>query len=143
MNINSYSANSLGRKENVFMDEKILLGRDRQIIEFPEAEWKQQLARVADPMSGRLSFMTAEHHRVRYFVVRELVNTGKPIRPGTISEMLGLPPEQVSAILDELERKLFFLVRDAQGAVAWAYPVTVEPTPHRLYFSTGERLFGA
>ena len=125
------------------MDEKVFLGRDRQIIDFPEAEWKQQLARVADPMSTRLSFMTDKHHQVRYFVVRELVNTGKPIHPGTISEMLGLPPEQVSAILDELERKLFFLVRDAQGAVAWAYPVTAEPTPHRLNFSTGECLFGA
>ncbi len=125
------------------MEARVLLGRDRQIIEFPEAEWKQQLARVADPMSARLSFMSDKHHQVRYFVVRELVNTGKPIRPGTISEMLNLSLEQVSAILDELERKLFFLARDAQGAVVWAYPVTAEPTPHRLNFSTGERLFGA
>jgi hypothetical protein len=49
----------------------------------------------------------------------------------------------VQAILEELERNLLFLVRGESGAVAWAFPVTVEPTPHRLNFSTGERLFGA
>jgi hypothetical protein len=49
----------------------------------------------------------------------------------------------VKSILEELERKLFFLVRNEQGAVAWAYPVTVEITPHRLDFNTGERIYGA
>jgi len=49
----------------------------------------------------------------------------------------------VKVILDDLESKLFFLVRNGQDAVAWAYPVTAEPTPHRLNFSTGERLYGA
>jgi amino-acid N-acetyltransferase len=27
--------------------------------------------------------------------------------------------------------------------VVWAYPVTAEPTPHKVTFSTGERLYGA
>ena len=34
--------------------------------------------------------------------------------------------------MDELEQKLFFLVRNAQGEVSWAYPVTVEPKEVRL-----------
>jgi hypothetical protein len=87
--------------------------------------------------------MTEGHHQVRYFVVRELVDGGKPVEPQRISEKLNLPLERVNLILEELESKLFFLVRNTQGAVAWAYPVTVEPTPHRLNFGTGERLFGA
>jgi hypothetical protein len=125
------------------IDEKILLGRNGQILEFPEAGWKQHLDQIPEHSRDRLSFMTQQHHQVRYFVVRELVNKGKPIRPEWISAMLNLPLEQVKVILDELESKLFFLVRNEQGAVAWAYPVTVEPTPHRLNFSTGEKLFGA
>jgi hypothetical protein len=36
-----------------------------------------------------------------------------------------------------------FVCRNAQGAVVWAYPVTVEPTPHRATFSTGEELYAA
>jgi hypothetical protein len=87
--------------------------------------------------------MTGAHHRVRYFVVRELADKQKHIEPESISRSLNMSPAQVIGILDELEQKLFFLVRDEQGAVAWAYPVTVEATPHRLKFSTGERLYGA
>ncbi len=125
------------------MEEKVLLGRDKQILDLPAAVWKEQLNQAPAHMQPRLAFMSEAHHQVRYFVVRELVNTGKPISPEMISGRLGLPLGQVKLILEELERKLFFLVRDGQGAVAWAYPMTVEPTPHRLNFSTGERLYGA
>jgi hypothetical protein len=87
--------------------------------------------------------MSEEHHMVRHFVVRELPGTGNPMQPEFISQSLKLPVVRVNAILDELERNLFFLVRNSQGAVTWAYPVTVEKTPHKLTFSTGERLYGA
>ena len=87
--------------------------------------------------------MTDAHHQIRYFVVKEMANTQKPIDPKFISEKLNMPIERVKSILDELERKLFFLVRNEQGAVAWAYPMTVEATPHKLSFASGERLYGA
>ena len=125
------------------MDEKILLGRSQQILELPEATWKAHLAQIPQHSQTRLSFMTETHHRIRNFVVKELADQQKPIEPKFIAQMLEMPLAQVTDILEELERKLFFLVRDGHGAVAWAYPVTVEPTPHRLNFSTGERLYGA
>ena len=87
--------------------------------------------------------MTGEHHRVRYFVVRELPRAGEPLQAQFIAESLNLSLARVNAILDELEKHLFFLVRNGQGAVSWAFPVTVESTPHELTFSTGERLYGA
>jgi hypothetical protein len=105
--------------------------------------WEQHLAEAPQHSQARLSFMSEEHHRVRYFVVRELPRQGEPIAPEAIARALQLPRGQVETLLDELERKLFFLVRNEQGAVAWAYPVTVEPTPHRLSFSTGERVYAA
>jgi hypothetical protein len=46
-------------------------------------------------------------------------------------------------LLDDLERSLFFLVRDHRGNVSWAFPVSSDRTPHRLRFSTGERIFAA
>ena len=125
------------------MEEKILLGRGRQILEFPHATWKEQLTQIPQHSRTRLSFMTGAHHRVRYFVVKELADKQKHIEPEFISKALNMPLVQVTGILEELEQKLFFLVRDEQGAVVWAYPVTVEVTPHRLNFSTGERLYGA
>lgn len=125
------------------MEGKILLGRDRQIVELPQSLWEQHLAQIPQHIQTRLNFMSDAHHRIRYFVVKELVNMQKPIKPEIISEKLKMPLDQVNFILEELERKLFFLVRNEQGAVAWAYPVTVETTPHRLIFSSGECLYGA
>ncbi len=88
-----------------------------------------------------LDFMTARHHAVRNFVVRELPrNGGNPLRPAQIAAALGFDPAE---ILDELERRLFFLVRNAAGNVNWAFPVTSDRTPHRLTFSTGEHIYGA
>ena len=125
------------------MEDKILLGRGQQMLEVPAATWKAHLAQTPEHSQARLSFMTAAHHRVRDCVVKELADRQKPLEPEFIARTLEMPLAQVAGILEELERKLFFLARDEQGAVAWAYPVTVEPTPHRLNFSTGERLYGA
>ncbi|GIK41143.1 MAG: hypothetical protein BroJett011_49760 [Chloroflexota bacterium] len=125
------------------MNETILLGRGHQMIPVPSRTWQEHLAQAPQYFQTRLGFMTEAHHRVRYFVVRELPALGEPIRPEFIAQKLGLPLTQVEVILDELERHLVFLVRNAQGAVAWAYPVTVDPTPHHLTFSTGEQVYAA
>jgi hypothetical protein len=109
----------------------------------PRAEWEKHLAAAPEHTETRLRFMTEAHHRVRYFVVRELPRLGAPIPPERIAQDLQLPPAQVGAILDDLERNLFFLVRNALGAVSWAFPVTIDETPHRLVFSTSERLYAA
>lgn len=125
------------------MSDTILLGRGQKMIEIPRAQWEEHLAHVPEHSRTRLAFMSEAHHRVRYFVVRELPRIGGPIAPALIASELALPLERVVAILDDLEANLFFLVRDEQGRVAWAYPVTVDETPHRLTFSTGERLYAA
>ncbi len=125
------------------MEEIILLGRDREILEFPQATWKQDLAKIPQHSQARLNFMTDTHHQIRYFVVKEMAIRQKPIEPELISDKLRIPLKRVNFILEELERKLFFLVRNEQGAIAWAYPITVETTPHKLSFASGERLYGA
>lgn len=123
--------------------ETILLGRGREILKVPQQTWEGHLATAPQHFQARLRFMTPDHHRVRYFAVRELARRGKPLEPGIISQDLGLPIDRTNQILDDLEKNLFFLVRNQAGAVFWAYPVTVEPTPHQLSFSTGEQLYAA
>ena len=125
------------------MEERILLGREQKILEIPQKTWKGHLTQIPQHSQSRLNFMTDAHHKIRYFVVKEMAYRQEPIQPELISEKLNMPLEQVQRILEELERKLFFLVRNEQGAVAWAYPVTVEATPHKLSFASGERLYGA
>lgn len=125
------------------MSETILIGRGRQLASIPRSQWEEQLSKVPQAMKTRLSFMTRQHHLVRYFVVRTIPRIGRPIPPELIAAKLMLPLRRVNAILAKLEERLFFLVRDERGHVSWAYPVTVDETPHRLTFSTGERIYGA
>jgi hypothetical protein len=121
------------------MDDVILLGRGRQMVEFPRSTWERRVAEVPQHMATRLAFMSEAHHRVRYFVVGELPRSDAPLTADVIAQALSLPVTQVEAVLDDLERNLFFLVRNKQGAVRWAFPVTLDETPHALRFDTGER----
>jgi hypothetical protein len=138
-----YNLSMLELEGGTSMGETILLGRGRQITRIPREEWEKHLSQAPQHSRTRLSFMSEEHHLVRYFVVRELPRTGEPIRPELISQKLSLPLARVNAILDELEKNLFFLVRNGRGAVSWAFPVTADSTPHHLTFSTGEQLYAA
>ena len=95
-------------------------------------------------MDDHLAFMTTAHRAVRNFVVRELPrNGGRPLTPAEIASSLRLDSQSVTVLLEDLESHLLFLVRNAHGEVSWAFPVTTDRTPHRLRFSTGERIFGA
>lgn len=94
-------------------------------------------------MEDHLAFLTPQHHAVRNLVVLELPRQGKPLAPGFIARLLGFETSLVTRLLEDLEKHLFFLVRNARGSVSWAFPVTSDQTPHRLRFSTGERIYGA
>ena len=125
------------------MNKSLLLGLWSFLLRIPRPIWQQEVARSARAAEKSLAFMTADHHKVRDFVVRELPGFAKPIPPETIARNLNLELQQVVSILDELEKNMTFLYRDEGGAVTWAYPVTVERTPHRITFSTGEQIYSA
>lgn len=125
------------------MTETVLMGRGDTIRSLPQADWERELSSAPEAIRPRLAFMTKEHHRVRDFVVRELPRLGKPISSDAIAEALGISRARTAAIVEELERNLFFLVRRGGEDVSWAFPVTVEDTGHHLVFSTGERLDAA
>ncbi len=125
------------------MNGTVMKAEGRRIVTLPRGEWEKGLARAPENCKVRLAFMSAQHHQVRDFVVKEMPVLGKPIPPEWISERLDLPVKRVKVILDELEKALFFLVRNENGAVSWAFPVTADRTAHRLSFSSGERLYGA
>lgn len=125
------------------MNKSLLLGLWRFVVRIPRPIWQQEVARSARAGEKSLAFMTADHHKVRDFVVREMPRIAKPIPPEMIAQSLDMELGQVIPILDELEKKLTFLYRDEEGAVTWAYPVTVEQTHHRITFSTGEQIYAA
>jgi hypothetical protein len=125
------------------MEETLLIGRGTRLERVPRAGWERELAAAPESIAARLAFMSPEHHLVRNFVVCELPRRGRPLPVRDIASALGLTAGRTEAVVEDLERHRFFLVRGDTGEVSWAFPVTVEDTGHGLVFSTGERLWGA
>ena len=125
------------------MSGHILVGVGREIHRAEDDGFVQVVKSLPARMASRLAFMTRNHHVVRDFAVREMPRQDRSLSPLQIAQVTALDSKEISAILADLERHLFFLVRDSDGNVRWAFPVTTSRTPHRLTFSTGENIFGA
>jgi hypothetical protein len=123
------------------MQQSLPLGLDHHMLPVPRPVWPRQIARSGEGNWAALGFMSEDHHRVRDFAVVELPRAGAPLPPELFAERLSLPLARVGMILDELEQHMTFLFRNAAGAVTWAYPVSVGPTPHRVTVNTGEPLY--
>jgi hypothetical protein len=121
----------------------LLLGLGRYLVPVPRMIWQSQVSGSAKQTESSLGFMSQEHHLIRNFVVRELPRVGKPLTPEFIAQELDIPVERVVPILDELEKNMTFLFRGKEGAVTWAYPVTVDVTPHHITFGSGEQIYAA
>ncbi len=122
---------------------KVLLGFKRYMVPVPWFVFTRLLQRDAQKSKRILGRLDTEHRSVHHFVVRELPRLAAPMPPESIADGLELEESRVIAILDELERRLIFIFRPGGREVVWAYPVTAEPTPHRVAFSSGERLWAA
>ena len=123
------------------MKDSMLLGLGRHMIPIPRMLWERLMQAQARKIRAGLAFMSEDHHRVRDFAVLELPRAGAPLAPETIAQALGLPIPRVVSILEELEKHLTFVFRGDQRVVTWAYPVTVDETPHHASFSTGEEAY--
>jgi len=125
------------------MNEWLMAGVWRHIIRLPPAIGRKRVDQLAERARAEVGAVSTPHRRVHHFVVRELPRFGRPIPPQAIAEGLDLPLPTVIEILTELEARKSFLFRDEDGSVIWAYPVTVEQTPHRVRFRSGETLYAA
>ena len=112
-------------------------------VSVPSWLWPRAVAREARGAAHVLSSLTDEERRIRRWVVTELGALGSALDAVSIATALELEVELVRDALERLERKMVFLWRNEDGAVSWAYPVTVDTTPHQLAFKTGERMTAA
>ncbi len=125
------------------MSNKLMSGLWRFMLMIPPALWERQVAKLGRKMEASLGRLSREHRLVHHCVVRELPRVGEPLSWEFIANKVDLPTDRVKVILDELEKRMTFLFRNNEGKVIWAYPVTVEETPHHVTFSTGEQIYAA
>jgi hypothetical protein len=123
--------------------DRLVLGRGPEIVVVEDAHWWSTLLAHVPAMRSRFDALPPLQRTLRRAAVLRVVATGRPAPPDALARDIGAPLREVAAALADLERRLFFLVRDAGGEVSWAFPVTADVTPHHLSFSSGERLHGA
>ena len=123
--------------------DNLLLGVSRFMIPVPRFIWKRQLPAKERHLTASICFMSEQHHTVRNHVVKELPRAGQPLSPESVAQSVSLPVDRVVTILDDLQKHMTFLFRNGQGAVTWAYPVTVDRTPHHVALSSGEKTHAA
>jgi hypothetical protein len=125
------------------MKNKVMLGLWRYIINVPPFLMRKKIAKAQKRFRAEGGFMTEEHRLVHHFVVRKIPSAGGPLSPEIVAEELDLPLDSVKVILNDLEKGMTFLVMNQNREVVWAFPVTVEKTPHHLTFNTGEQIYAA
>jgi hypothetical protein len=121
----------------------VRMGRGPAMELVPESDWWSALQGHMPAARRRFDALSPLQRAVRRAAVLLLAGTGRPVPPPALAAYVGAPLAEVTAALAELERRLFFIVRDGAGAVSWAFPVTAVATPHQLTFPTGEPRHGA
>jgi hypothetical protein len=125
------------------MKKRLMVGLWQFVLKVPPSLWEKRILTSQRRFQRELAFMTEEHRRVHHLVVRELPGHARPMTPGFVADRLGMGIERVVSILGDLDEHMTFICRDRQGRVVWAYPVTVEETPHHVTFDTGEQVYAA
>jgi len=106
------------------------------MVPVPECLFRKMVKRDAGRLAERPT-LKPDERRVQHFAVREIPRRREAIAPEIFAAELDLPLDQVSLILDELERRMTFLCRRGGEDVVWAYPVTAEETPHQVRMDGG------
>jgi len=122
---------------------KLMAGIWRYLVGVPPFLWEKRIEKAVRRVKRATEFMSPEHRLAHHFVVREMPRLGRPVQSQLVAGELGLTLGRVVEVLQDLESRLTFLWRNSDGEVTWAYPVTVEKTPHAITFHTGERLYAA
>ncbi len=125
------------------MSNRLMLGLWRYVLYVPPFIWKKQIEKGKKRFEREFGKMPEDFRHVHHFVVKELPCFGKPLPERIISKKLGLPSHRVRQATDYLEKRMTYLYRNESREVVWAYPVTVDKTPHKITFSTGEILYAA
>ena len=124
------------------MSDWLMFGVWRLILRLPPAIGRKRVGELAERAREVVGAVSAQHRAVHHFVVRELPRFGRPIPPQHVADGLDLPLPTVIGILADMEARKV-LIRNGDGDVVWAFPVTAELTPHRIRFKSGETLYAA
>ncbi len=109
-------------------------------VRFPGALGRFMTRREAARWTRRRAKLSPLQRRLHAIVVENLVRSADPLTATAVAKLADEPEADVAAALENLHTWLGFIALNDDGAVEWAYPVTVADTPHRLTLDTGEQI---
>jgi hypothetical protein len=121
----------------------LLLGINRFTLPLPRFIWQKQILDNARGASRAFAHLTPQHQQLRSLAVCELARQGRPLSPDWLAGQMQLPVEQIVQLLNDLEKGMTFLYRRDGENVTWAYPFSVDETPHSVQFEGGEKIYAA
>ncbi len=81
--------------------------------------------------------------QIHHWVVKEIPGRKTPVLLPEIAEHFDQDITTIESIVQELEDEKTFLFRNRSEGINWAYPVTLDSTPHTVTFSSGETVNSA
>lgn len=125
------------------VDDNVLIGLKDDLVTIPFSDVKSEMKKGLKKAEDRVKLFSEEKRKIHHFIVKNLPILREPISPDLISQELQIPLNSVIKIVTELEEGKTFIYRNNSENINWAYPVTVDTTPHKIYFSTGEQVNAA
>ena len=104
---------------------------------------KRLITTGANKIKNKEQQFSHEKRSLQHFIVKELPNIGKSMSLAFLARALNMPRDKVQSIVEVLEKKKIFIYRYKSDSINWAYPITVDKTPHHVTFSTGEQVYAA
>ena len=129
------------------MDEsvkhKLYMAYKGIILSVPQVLSKQGAQKGEKGTMANAESLTDFERQVHHFIVLKMVNAKEPITPEMISDVMGVPSEKVSSIIDKLENLKTFIFRSDGKGIDWAYPLSLYKTGFLLTSSSGEEFYSA
>ncbi len=104
------------------MKNKLVMGIWGDMVSTPPLLWEKEAEKSRKKIETEMDLMSPDHRRAHHCAVRELPRVGKPMAPEFIASELDLPPDRVKVILDDLEKRMTFLVRNEEGCRCLGLP---------------------
>jgi uncharacterized protein YqjF (DUF2071 family) len=122
---------------------KILTGIWRKIIPVPPFIFNMEATKLKDTFAKKSARLSEDERGLHHFIVKTIMDTGKPVPLELIAQKRNMPLTQVKDIVDKLESFKMYFFRYEDEKINWAYPVTAAATPHQIFFSPNKQVSAA
>jgi hypothetical protein len=116
------------------------IGFSRWLWPVPHYFWQHQENNIIKDTGKSLAWLIPEHRSIYRLALKHLAETATPLEIIDAAALLNLTIDQAEEITGDLEKHTGLAVRNANGTILSAYPVTLEKPYYHLILTTGKEM---